>query len=392
MLPAAGDGRAHRPAPLPGRAAGHRRRPDPRLLAPDARASPNRTTSGWRSRPAHDHRRRPGQPGGLPRGPARGARSQAAQRLRADRDDDHLDPLRRHARSWSPRQPFRSSVPVGKPLPHAQVLVLDEDLNRVPAGEVGEIYIGGCGVARGYLGRPDLTAELFLPNPHGAAPGSRMYRTGDLGRWRADHHLEVIGRVDHQVKIRGFRVEPAEIEGALTSHPGIAEAVVIAHEFGPGNRQLAAYYRPRRAGRPGRTARPSADLPSDASLRSFLAARVPSFMIPAAFIAMDQMPLTPAGKVDRRALPPPVTAASGSRDGEYTPVQAGMSHLWSGLLKTGPDKPRRRFLRPGRQLTAGRGDAGARARDVRHRRGLCPPADPLPAARRDAAGLLERHA
>jgi amino acid adenylation domain-containing protein/thioester reductase-like protein len=222
-------------------------------------------------------------------------------------------------------------VPVGTPAGHAQVLVLDEKLNLVPAGGVGEIYIGGCGVARGYLGRPELTAGLFLPNPHSVVPGTRMFRTGDLGRWRADDNLEVIGRVDHQLKIRGFRVEPAEIESALVSHPDIAEAVVTAHEFGPGNRQLAAYYTRRRAG--------SADaqtqnLPSSASLRSFLSARVPSFMVPAVFIALDQMPLTPQGKVDRRALPSPATAARGSQDGGCTPLQTGMSHLWSRLLET----------------------------------------------------------
>jgi amino acid adenylation domain-containing protein/thioester reductase-like protein len=228
-----------------------------------------------------------------------------------------------------------ASVPVGQPLPHAQVLVLDENLNRVPAGGVGEIYIGGCGVARGYLGRPELTAELFLPNRHGVVPGSRMYRTGDLGRWRDDHHLEVIGRVDHQIKIRGFRVEPAEIESALVSHPGIAEAVVIAREFGPGNRQLAAYYTLRRAGEPdGSADDTTGDLPSGASLRSFLAARVPSFMVPALFIAVDQMPLTPQGKLDRRALPDPASVAGGSPDGGYTPIQMGMSHLWSTLLET----------------------------------------------------------
>jgi amino acid adenylation domain-containing protein len=105
-------------------------------------------------------------------------------------------------------------VPVGKPVRNTHVLVLDENLNRVPAGGVGEIYVGGCGVARGYLGRPELTAELFLPDGHSVMPGSRMYRTGDLGRWREDHNLEVIGRADHQIKIRGFRVEPAEIESS----------------------------------------------------------------------------------------------------------------------------------------------------------------------------------
>ena len=231
------------------------------------------------------------------------------------------------------------SVPVGKAIRHAQVLVLDPDLHQVPAGTVGEIYIGGCGVARGYLGRPELEAELFLPNRYGGAAGSRMYRTGDLGRWGEDDNLEVIGRVDHQLKIRGFRVEPAEIESALVGYPGIAEAAVIAHEFGPGNRQLAAYYTRRLTEDPadqdGSADGQTGDLLSVAGLRGFLAARVPSFMVPAVFIAIDKMPLTPQGAIDRSALPRPVTVASGGLDGGYTPLQAGMSHLWSRLLTTG---------------------------------------------------------
>jgi amino acid adenylation domain-containing protein/thioester reductase-like protein len=243
-----------------------------------------------------------------------------------------------------------ASVPVGKPIRHAQVLVLDQNLNEVPAGTAGEIYIGGCGVARGYLGRPELTAELFLPNARGVSAGSRMYRTGDRGHWDAEGNLEVIGRSDHQLKIRGFRVEPAEVESALAGHPEIAEAAVIALEFGPGNRQLAAYYTRRRPQDPQEPTDPdepedaadhggSADgktqgLLSVASLRSFLAPRVPSFMVPAVFIALEEMPLTPQGKIDRRALPRPVTVASGGLDGGYTPIQAGMSHLWARMLTT----------------------------------------------------------
>jgi len=228
-----------------------------------------------------------------------------------------------------------ASVPVGKPVRHTQVLVLDQNLNEVPAGTVGEIYIGGCGVARGYLGQPELTAQLFLPNPHGVSPGGRMYRTGDLGRWRGDGNLELIGRVDHQLKIRGFRVEPAEVESVLVAHPDIARAAVIAHEFGPGNRQLVAYYTRRRPDQDGSSGGPAQELLSVASLRRFLAPRVPSFMIPAVFIALDQMPLTPQGTIDRRALPRPAIVASGGLDGGYTPVQAGMSHLWSRMLTTG---------------------------------------------------------
>ena len=132
-------------------------------------------------------------------------------------------------------------VPVGKPIRHARIMVLDEKLTPVPAGAVGEVYVGGCGVARGYLGQPALTAERFLPDANGA-PGSVMYRTGDLGRWREGGHLEVTGRADRQLKVRGFRVEPGEIESVLARHPDIGRAAVVATEQGPGDTRLAAYY------------------------------------------------------------------------------------------------------------------------------------------------------
>jgi amino acid adenylation domain-containing protein/thioester reductase-like protein len=220
----------------------------------------------------------------------------------------------------------------GTPIRHAQVLVLDQDLNQLPAGEAGEIYIGGCGVARGYLGRPELTAARFLPNPHREGPGGRMYRTGDLGRWQPDGRLEVLGRIDRQVKVSGFRIEPAEVEAVLASHPGVTEAAVVGYDTGPGHRQLAAYYTHRRL--PGEPA-------SGTSLRSFLTERLPNFMVPAVYIALDQLPLTPEGNLDRDALPPPAlapapadrTGITGSAAGR-TAVQAGMAHLWSRLLGT----------------------------------------------------------
>ena len=223
-------------------------------------------------------------------------------------------------------------VPVGQPIRHARIMVLDEKLAPVPAGTVGEIYIGGCGVARGYLGQPALTAERFLPDG-GGAPGSIMYRTGDLGRWREDGNLEVTGRVDRQLKVRGFRVEPGEIESVLAGHPDIGRAAVVATEQGPGDTRLAAYYTLTRG--------PSADgaehrPPSAASLRRFLRARLPGYMIPAALVALDRMPLTPAGHPVPGALePPPTFPAPGHDHGERrTPMQAGMSYLWSDLLKT----------------------------------------------------------
>ena len=223
-------------------------------------------------------------------------------------------------------------VPVGQPIRHARIMVLDENLTPVPAGTVGEIYIGGCGVARGYLGQPALTAELFLPD-RGGAPGSIMYRTGDLGRWQEGGNLEVTGRADRQLKVRGFRVEPGEIENVLAGHPDIGRAAVAATEQGPGDTRLAAYYTlTRRTSADGAEHRP----PSAASLRRFLRARLPGYMIPAVFVALDRMPLTSAGQPAPGALEPPRTPmASGQDNGEpRTPVQAGMSYLWSDLLKT----------------------------------------------------------
>jgi amino acid adenylation domain-containing protein/thioester reductase-like protein len=217
-------------------------------------------------------------------------------------------------------------VPAGTPLPHAQILVLDDELKVLPAGAAGEIYIGGGGVARGYLGRPDLTAELFLPNPSAAVPGARMYRTGDRGRWRPDGSLEVIGRMDRQVKISGFRVEPAEIESVIETHPGIRQAAVIARELGGGDKQVAAYYTVRRGAPPGP--------PSAENLRRLLSAHLPSFMIPAVFVMLDRMPLTPRGEIDRQALRvTAVPAVAHPQDMPNTALQAGMSHLWAEVLR-----------------------------------------------------------
>lgn len=211
-------------------------------------------------------------------------------------------------------------VPAGKPLGHARISVLDEKLEPVPAGTLGEIYIGGCGVARGYLGQPTLTAELFLPDRQGA-PGSRIYRTGDLGRWREDGLLEVAGRADRQLKVRGFRVEPGEIETALTAHPDIGQVAVVASGQGPGDPRMVAYYTLRDPrGRP----------PATASLRRFLRARLPGYMIPAAFVALDQIPSAPGGEPAGGAPDPPRVRSPGER---RTPTQAGLAHLWSRLLK-----------------------------------------------------------
>jgi len=224
--------------------------------------------------------------------------------------------------------PPGTPVPVGQAVAHARIMVLDEKLHPVQAGEAGEIYVGGCGVARGYLGQPALTAEVFLPD-RGGPPGSRMYRTGDLGRRLPDGTLEVAGRVDRQLKVRGFRVEPSEIESVLAGHPDIGQVAVVATRHGTGDTRLAAYY----------TAA-SGDAASDgaashglsaAGLRRYLRARLPTYMIPTTFVALDRMPLNPAGEpaLEEARVPAQRRGPAERR----TPTQAGLSHLWSKLLK-----------------------------------------------------------
>ncbi|MEU2564941.1 amino acid adenylation domain-containing protein [Streptomyces longispororuber] len=213
------------------------------------------------------------------------------------------------------------TVPIGRPVVNTSVYVLDERLHPVPAGVVGELFIGGPGVARGYLARPDLTAERFLPDVFGAAPGDRMYRTGDLVRWSAEGALEYVGRIDRQVKVRGFRIEPNEIELVLQQHPDVEAAVVVVREEGE-HKRLVGYVRPE----PGRR-------PEPAALRDFVADRLPEFMVPAAVALLDTFPLTPSGKVDRAALPD-VERAADAEDyvAPRTDDERVLAEVWAEVL------------------------------------------------------------
>ncbi|MCB1057259.1 MAG: amino acid adenylation domain-containing protein, partial [Acidobacteria bacterium] len=221
-------------------------------------------------------------------------------------------------------------VTIGTPIANVQVYALDPVLEPVPVGVVGELVIGGIAVGRGYYGRPALTAERYLPDPFGGAPGGRLYRTGDAARWRSDGQLDFVGRLDHQVKIRGVRVEPGEVEVALAEHPLVRSAAVVVREDLPGHPRLVAYVAPRRE-----TAPPWPEESSEVlreRLRSFLVQRLPAHLVPAAMVLLDELPLTPSGKIDRRALPSPslpVGAGGGLGD---DPKEEVLLRVWRRVL------------------------------------------------------------
>ncbi|MCC6558329.1 MAG: amino acid adenylation domain-containing protein [Polyangiaceae bacterium] len=244
-------------------------------------------------------------------------------------------------------RPGGGAPSIGGPLAGVRAYVLDPRGELAPIGVPGELFLGGGGVARGYLGRPDLTGERFLPDPFASAPGARMYRTGDLARWRRDGGLEFLGRADEQVKIRGVRIELREIEAALREHPAVLDAAVAAREDTPGERRLVGYVVPRTG--------EGAALEQEAgarrapglipSIRASLQAKLPDSMVPSAFVVLDALPLAPSGKLDRRALPAPDRRKPEVAQAFVAPrpgLEAALAEIWREALdleQVGVDEP-----------------------------------------------------
>ncbi|HZI20326.1 MAG TPA: amino acid adenylation domain-containing protein, partial [Pyrinomonadaceae bacterium] len=219
---------------------------------------------------------------------------------------------------------FGSNVPIGRPISNTEVFLLDRHLRPVPPGATGELHIGGDGLARAYVNRPELTAERFIPNPFGREGGERLYKTGDLARHLPDGRIEFLGRSDFQVKVRGFRIELGEIETMLGSHPSVRRCVVLARQDSPGEKQLTAYVVPEE----GRELTPT-------ELRRYLRNQLPDYMIPSQLVLLDALPLTPNGKVDRHALPAPVVARAAD-DSSFaeptTPEERVLAEVWRQVL------------------------------------------------------------
>ena len=229
---------------------------------------------------------------------------------------------------------------IGRPIPGSQIYIVDAYRQLVPLGVPGEIYIGGAGLARGYLHRPELTAERFVPNPFSQESAARLYKTGDLARYLPNGNIEFLGRVDDQVKIRGFRVELGEIDAIISQHPAVAEEVVIVREDTPGDKRLVAYI----VVAPGQTL-------TMKNMRSHLVERLPAYMVPSAFVLLDTLPLTHNSKIDRRALPIPPQQTERTAEEAYVPptsmVHYQLIQIWEELLDTRPIGIRDNFFNLG---------------------------------------------
>jgi amino acid adenylation domain-containing protein len=229
---------------------------------------------------------------------------------------------------------------IGYPIQNTQIYLLDKNHDPVAQGLPGELYIGGVALARGYFERPDVTAEKFIPDPFSPAPG-RLYKTGDLARYLPDGQIEFLGRIDHQVKIRGYRVELGEIEAALNKQPGVRESAVVAREQSPGQKQLVAYVVPNEPGNLNVSV-----------LRADLKQQLPDYMVPAAFVFLERLPLTPSGKVDRKSLPAPVEAQTAAgpvhpNERPWLPIQFQLVQIWEELLGVKPVGIRDNFFEVG---------------------------------------------
>ena len=228
-----------------------------------------------------------------------------------------------HYAIYQPPQAEMLNLPIGRPVLNTQLYVLDPHLQPVPVGVPGELCVGGIGVGRGYLNQPELTQKVFIPNPFAQEAGSRLYKTGDKARYLSDGNIEFLGRIDDQVKIRGFRIELGEIEAVLGQHPDVREVVTISWEDQPGNQHLVAYV----------VSKGKSDAISS-ELRSFLKDKLPNYMIPSAIVSLEKIPLTPNGKVDRRALPAPdfQHSLTTSFVPPHTPTQEVIANLWAQVL------------------------------------------------------------
>ena len=230
-------------------------------------------------------------------------------------------------------------VPIGRPIHNIQVYLLDRYLNSMPIGVPGELHIGGAGLARGYLNRPEMTASKFIPNPYSAESGACLYKTGDLARYLPSGDIEFLGRLDQQVKVRGFRIELGEVEAALRKHPHVQEALVLAREDITGGKNLVAYVVPK-----------GEFVLTSSNLRLFMQEQLPDYMVPAAFVLLETLPLMPSGKVDRRALPAPEHTRPELAEGYLAPtlpVHQQLAKIWEELLEVSPIGIRDNFFELG---------------------------------------------